>query len=161
MRTLIKAKIGFSYTRHRPPRGPTAHVQVSGRGSQHSTLVATDISMHLMASESRVPKSRTSEKTLCPNASQACQAVQKERKGKEWKNGGDGGIRTLEAHFWACSFSKRVPSASRPRLLKGFPKVSDPLGQARMPDFHRNHSFLGAFAACRPVALSLKGGGSL
>lgn len=32
------------------------------------------------------------------------------------ENGGDGGIRTLEARFQACSFSKRVPSASRPRL---------------------------------------------
>jgi hypothetical protein len=30
--------------------------------------------------------------------------------------GGDGGIRTLETPFEVCSFSKRVPSASRPRL---------------------------------------------
>ena len=31
-------------------------------------------------------------------------------------NGGDGGIRTLETLLGVCSFSKRVPSASRPRL---------------------------------------------
>ena len=30
--------------------------------------------------------------------------------------GGDGGIRTLDTLFKVCSFSKRVPSAARPRL---------------------------------------------
>lgn len=31
-------------------------------------------------------------------------------------SGGDGGIRTLDTLFKVCSFSKRVPSAARPRL---------------------------------------------
>ena len=34
---------------------------------------------------------------------------------RRW-NGGDGGIRTLDTLFKVCSFSKRVPSAARPRL---------------------------------------------
>ena len=32
------------------------------------------------------------------------------------RGGGDGGIRTLDTLFKVCSFSKRVPSAARPRL---------------------------------------------
>jgi hypothetical protein len=32
--------------------------------------------------------------------------------------GGDGGIRTLDTPFGVCSFSKRVPSAARPRLRR-------------------------------------------
>ena len=34
----------------------------------------------------------------------------------EKRGGGDGGIRTLDTLFKVCSFSKRVPSAARPRL---------------------------------------------
>lgn len=54
---------------------------------------------------------QTSWKTKGSKRQQAM-GVYREKKG----GGGDGGIRTLEARFQACSFSKRVPSASRPRL---------------------------------------------
>ncbi len=43
--------------------------------------------------------------------------------------GGDGGIRTLDTHFWVCSFSKRVPSAARPRLRRSGSRRSDRAGQ--------------------------------
>jgi hypothetical protein len=45
-------------------------------------------------------------------------AARKSLEGSGRSNGGDGGIRTLDTPFGVCSFSKRVPSAARPRLRR-------------------------------------------